>query len=117
MKLASRVAIALVVLAIAAPAAFAEDWPPYGQSRMRVYFTGTCGVSKSFNGNFDVDCERDHFGYQMYGKWRATYDDDCDTYQQVSEVYEVCTSGSTCSAVSGTWQEITYEQFNANYCP
>ena len=109
---------ALLVLALVAPAALAEDWPPVGQERFRVYWTGSCGVSKTYNGHFELDCWDDpHYSGTRSGRWRVTTDTDCDTAQLVSEVYEVCTTGGNCTWQTGTWAQITQQQFDNEYCP
>ena len=117
MRLVTRLSVFVVALIVASGAA-AEEWPPNGYERFVVYHTGTCGVSKSYNGHFEVDCYgQPHTGGTRSGKWRATYDTNCDWPYDTHEVYEVCTSGSSCTATSGTWQEITQAQFDSNYCP
>jgi hypothetical protein len=112
----------LLLLCLAAPFAFAdEEDPPVGYSRIIVYWTGTCDVSKTYSGHAEIDvwCESAPFNYQqgtLAGRWRHTQDNACD-WTDSDNTYEVCASGSSCSATSGTWQTITQTQFHAEYCP
>ena len=108
----------LLVLVAAVPVARAEEWPPPNHERFVVYWTGTCGVSKSYNGHFEVDCwGDDYYMGTRAGKWRHTSDTDCSLLYVDYEKFEVCTSGSSCTANSGTWQEITYQEFVNEYGP
>ena len=108
---------------LAAPVAFAGwEHPPddFLDERFVVYWSGTCnGGSKTYNGNYEWSCD-DYNYYQgtRSGKWRHIQDTHCVYPESVTfNRYEVCTSGSSCTDSSGTWQEITQTQFNANYCP
>lgn len=108
---------ALVLVALMAPPAHAEDWPPYGTERFIVYYTGTCGVSRTYHGHFEVDCNYDDYQQgTRSGRWRARYDWDCGLQVTTAEVYEVCPTGSNCNEFS-EWQAISFEEFEEFYCP
>jgi hypothetical protein len=95
----------------------AEEWPPDGHERFVIYWTGTCNESKTYSGHFEVDCDGNpYYNGTRAGKWRRTIDTDCGLEYVVNDVYEVCTSGNSCTA-SGTWVEITAQQFADEYCP
>jgi hypothetical protein len=114
----ARLVIILAAVFCLAPMALAEEWPPPNHERSVVYWSGTCNTSKAYNGHFEVDCEGNPYAQgARTGKWRHTSDMDCDLQYIVSNVYEVCTSGSSCSATSGTWVQITQQQFYDEYCP
>lgn len=108
----------LALVLVFTASAIAEDWPPEGQHRFTVYWTGSCNGTKTYSGHFEFDCNEvpHNFGTRS-GKWRHIIDTSCDTLEVVNEVFEVCSSGSTCSATSGTWTTITEQQFSDSYCP
>jgi len=115
-------ALFLFLLFAAAPFAFAiEEWPPDGYSRTVVYWAGTCNSgTMTYNGHVEFGCapEYDIYGQgARSGKWRHKLDESCIYPGTSYSKYEVCISGSSCTANSGTWQEITQAQFLATYCP
>ena len=109
--------LALIVAVALSPLAMAEDWPPPNTERFVVYWGDVCGETMEYKGHFEVECDgTPHYQGNRSGKWRAIYDTNCSTYAS-TETYQVCTSGVSCTGSSGTWTNITYEQFAMSYCP
>jgi hypothetical protein len=120
MQRMTAILFVLVLIALVAPSARAEEWPLYGNERVVSYYTGTCGVSLSWHGSWlATTCEITH-SYSVgtrTGKWRQTTDESCEPPAGVGVKYEVCTDGSNCSDSSGTWVEISQSEFESAYCP
>jgi hypothetical protein len=118
MKRSATVPMVFAALAMLAPPASAEDWPPDGYTRFVIYYTGCCGVSMAYNGHFELDCSgHPHYQGTRAGKWRLISDENCDYPYDSSDAYEVCSSGDSCTDSSGTWTSITEAQFYSYYCP
>lgn len=112
-----RLAVLAVLLAVAWIAG-AEPEPDYGYDGFTIYYTGTCGVSMSYNGHFERDCNgHPHYQGTRSGQWRLISGDNCNYPYDHYEYYEVCTNGSNCTDSSGTWVGITDTQFYGYYCP
>ena len=112
-----RLALLAILLAVAWIAS-AEPDPPVGYDGFVIYYTGTCGVSMTYHGHYEHDCDGiPHYQGTRSGQWRLISADNCNYPYDSIESYEVCTSGTNCTDANGTWVEISQAQFYSYFCP